>query len=190
MVLDGQGRLFQRHAIGKFGPRLEAVDHSLPYQLQRERFHRDLHRVYIVYDFVYLRLTKSAHHDKIFTVHPSIEVRLSYYVKCKKMYEQRRIDGTDHLHRSVEGIWELALPVGSSACRFHGDAIWQLPSAICRKSPKLLGAFLGEKEQKKAVFGGSSIYRTSSPFISQYIFRKISARTFRKCMGLQVLDQI
>ena len=64
------------------------------------------------------------------------------------------------------------------------------PSANCRKSPKLLGAFLAEKEQKKAVFGGSSIYRTSSPFISQYIFRKISARTFRKCMGLQVLDQI
>ena len=109
VVLDGQGRLFQRHAIGKSGTRLAAVENSSPYQLQRDHFHRDLHRVYIVYDFVYSHLTKSAHHPKFLTVRPSIELRPSYYFKCKKMYQQRRTDATDHLHRSVEGICEYAL---------------------------------------------------------------------------------
>ena len=151
VVLDGQGRLFQRHAIGKSGPRLAAVDHSSPYQLQRDHFHRDLHRVYIVYDFVYSHLTKSAHHPKFLTVRPSIELRPSYYFKCKKMYQQRQTDGTDHLHRSVEGIWELALrlwaavpaasmgtPFGNSPRRFVGNRRNYLERFWAKKSKRRL----------------------------------------------------
>ena len=152
VVLDGQGRLFQRHAIGKSGPRLAAVDHSSPYQLQRDPFRHDLHRVCIVYDFVCSHLTKSTHHAKFITVRPSIELRPSYYFKCKKMYQQRRTDATDHLHRSVEGICEYALRLWATVPAASTGTPSQLPLGELSEIAETTWSVSGRKRAKEGCF--------------------------------------